>query len=244
MQLRRWSIPKAGWIATLGALTLVACSNNAEDTTAVPAGGDTEAVDFADTVPVMGPERRIIAFGDSLFAGFGLRDAAGDSYPAKLEAALRAKGINTRIVNAGISGDTTAGGKQRIGFLLDQQKEKPDLFILELGANDVLRGLPVAEARANMVAMLDELKKREIPVLIYGLKAPANYGPEYAKEFDAIYTDLAKQYGASLIPFWLEDIYQDRSLFQSDRIHPTEEGIEALVASTIGDVQGALPKAE
>lgn len=244
MQHRRWSKWYAGAAGAMAALALVACSENADDTATVPGASETGAPDAVASVPVMGPERRIIAFGDSLFAGYGLRDASGDSYPAKLEAALRAKGINARIVNAGVSGDTTAGGRQRITFLLDDQQEKPDLFILELGANDMLRGLPPAEAKANLAAMLEELKRRDIPVLLMGMRAPTNYGPEYQAEFDAIYGDLAREYGAALIPFWLEDIYQDQSLFQSDRLHPTEEGIERLVASTLDDVKAALPKAK
>lgn len=244
MQDRRRSKLGANFTTALVALALAGCGGNADEAATVPGAGEEAAGGREASVPVMGPERRIIAFGDSLFAGYGLRDAAGDSYPAKLEAALRAKGINARIVNAGVSGDTTAGGKQRIGFLLDEQKDKPDLFILELGANDMLRGLPPEEAKANLAAMLDELKRREIPVLLYGMRAPTNYGPEYQAEFDAIYGDLAREYGAALVPFWLEDIYQDQSLFQSDRLHPTEEGIEALVESTFDAVKGALPKVQ
>lgn len=244
MQDRRWSKWSGRITGALAALALAACSGNAEDTASVPEGGETGAAQDVVTVPVMGAERRIIAFGDSLFAGYGLRDADGDSYPSKLEAALRARGVNARMVNAGISGDTTAGGKNRIAFLLDEQKEKPDLLILELGANDMLRGFPPERARANLSAVLDELNTRDIPVLIFGMRAPPNYGPEYQAEFDAIYGDLAREYDTALIPFWLEDIYEDASLFQPDRIHPTAEGIEALVASTVDEVKNALPKDE
>jgi acyl-CoA thioesterase-1 len=226
----------------LAAVALAACDGTADDAATSPGPGSERAGGEEKAIPVMGPERRIIAFGDSLFAGYGLKDAAGDSYPARLEAALRARGVNARIVNAGISGDTTAAGLQRLGFLLGEQKQKPDLFILELGANDMLRGLPPTEARANLAKMLDELQQRDIPVLLMGMRAPPNYGPEYQKEFDAIYGDLAKQYGAGLIPFWLESIYQDQSLFLDDRIHPTEEGIEQLVSATVDEVAKALPE--
>ncbi|MEM6476503.1 MAG: arylesterase [Pseudomonadota bacterium] len=233
-----------GFTGALAALALAACSENAVEAPAVPESGAAQAEGELPAIPVMGPERRIVAFGDSLFAGYGLKDAKGDSYPAKLEAALRAQGINAVISNAGVSGDTTAAGRQRMGFVLDEVDGKPDLFILELGGNDILRGLSPAETRANLTAMLDELNKREIPVLIMGMRAPTNYGPEFQAEFDAIYGELAEQYGAAIIPFWLEDVYEDATLFQEDRIHPTEEGIEALVASTLDEVKAAIPEAE
>jgi acyl-CoA thioesterase-1 len=229
-----------------GAMALAGCSENAEDATGVPASGAAVGAgdDGPPPIPVMGEEVRILAFGDSLFAGYGLEDAAGDSYPARLEAALRARGVNARIVNAGVSGDTSAAGRQRLEFTLDAQQEKPDLFILELGGNDMLRGLEPAKVRENFTAMLDELEARGIPVLLFGMRAPPNYGPEYQQAFDALYGDLARQYDAALIPFWLEEIYQQPQLFQNDRIHPTVEGIEALVRSTVDDVAAAVPEDE
>ncbi|WP_291135427.1 arylesterase [Erythrobacter sp.] len=231
--------------ASLLALALAACGGEAaEDTAVPPASGAarTPGAEAPPPIPVMGPERRILAFGDSLFAGYGLDE--GESYPARLEMALRAKGVNARIANAGVSGDTTAAGRQRLAFTLDAQEEKPDLFILELGGNDMLRGLSPAETRANLAAMLEELKARDIPVLLMGMRAPPNYGPEYQRDFDAIYADLAQEYGAQLVPFWLESIYENPNLFQADRIHPTEEGIEQLVEATLADVREALPEEE
>ncbi len=189
--------------------------------------------------PVAGPERHILAFGDSLFAGYGVGKDV--SYPAKLEEALRASGINARVTNAGVSGDTSAVGRQRLAFTLDAQETKPDLFILELGGNDLLRGLSPAETRANLAAVLEELQQRDIPVLLMGMRAPPNYGAEYQRDFDALYGDLAREYDAKLVPFWLETIYQRPELFQSDRIHPTEQGLDALVTATVDDVQSALP---
>ena len=223
-----------------GLLALAACSGEADEATRAPEAAAAEAE--LPAIPVMGPERRILAFGDSLFAGYGLDPA--QSYPARLEAALRAKGVNAKIANAGVSGDTTAAGLQRLAFTLDAQSAKPDLFILELGGNDLLRGLSPEQTRANLGEMLAELKKRGIPVLLMGMRAPPNYGPEYQAQFDALYRDLAKEHGAALIPFWLEDIYREPALFQADKIHPTAEGIERLVASTIAEVEGALPEAE
>jgi acyl-CoA thioesterase-1 len=235
MHKRSWSN-----IAVVSAMALLigACSGEAEEAASPPAASETAGAALP-TIPVMGPERRIIAFGDSLFAGYGLDPA--QSYPARLEAALRAKGVNARIANAGISGDTTAAGLQRLAFTLDAQAETPDLFILELGGNDLLRGLSPEETRSNLAQMLTVLRERKVPVLLMGMRSPPNYGPEYQAQFDAIYRDLAKEYGAALIPFWLEDIYREPELFQSDKIHPTADGIERLVAATLDEVQGALP---
>jgi acyl-CoA thioesterase-1 len=238
MHKRGWS--NIGMVCTI-ALALAACSGEAEDAAPTPAAEASAEVGLP-AIPVMGPERRILAFGDSLFAGYGLKD--GESYPARLEAALRVKGVNAKITNAGVSGDTSAAGAQRLAFTLDAQKEKPDLFILELGGNDLLRGISPDQTKANIGQMLAELKKRGIPVLVMGMRSPPNYGPEYQAQFDALYRDLAKQYGASLIPFWLEDIYREPDLFQNDNIHPTAQGIERLVAATLGDVEKALPEPE
>ncbi len=243
MQIGTWSKMKRIAAGTaLAMVTLTACSDNVEEQAPVPGAGTSRADIELPEVPVMGPEVDILAFGDSLFAGYGLD--MSESYPAKLEAALRAKGINADIANAGVSGDTTAAGLQRLEFTLNSQDDAPDLFILELGGNDLLRGLSPAETKANLAAMLDTLQDRGIPVLLMGMRAPPNYGPEYQADFDALYSELAEQYGAALIPFWLNDIYEDASLFQSDRIHPTAEGIEALVASTIGEVEAAIPEEE
>ena len=189
--------------------------------------------------PVAGPERHILAFGDSLFAGKGV--GLQRSYPAQMQDALRSKGINAVIVNAGVSGDTTAAGLERLAFTLDAQSKKPDLVLLELGANDMLRGISPKQTRANLSAMLDELKQRGIAVLIMGMRAPPNYGADYEKSFDAIYPDLAKQYGAKLVPFWLQSIYQRPELFQSDHLHPTVEGVGVLVKATEQAVEQALP---
>jgi acyl-CoA thioesterase-1 len=188
---------------------------------------------------VTGPERRILAFGDSLFAGYGLEE--GQSYPARLEAALRERGINAQIINAGVSGDTTAAGRQRLSFVLDGLAEAPDLVIVELGGNDLLRAIPPAETRANLQAILEELQRREVPVLLMGMRAPPNLGAAFVKEFDGLYPALAQQYDAALVPFFLEAVYARPDLNQPDRVHPTAEGIDALVAATLDEVAEALP---
>lgn len=233
MQIRNWSIGCA-------ALALAACSG---ETGEVPAAADETSVEVpAADIAVTGEERRILAFGNSLFAGYGLAEQEG--YPERLEAALRGSGVNARVIDAGVSGDTSAAGRQRLAFTLDALETPPDLVLLELGGNDLIRGLSPEETRANFAAMLRELRDRDIPVLIMGMRAPPNYGPEFQQSFDALYAELAEEYDAQLVPFWLESIYQDPALFQSDRIHPTAPGIEALVADTLDDVQAALPSAE
>lgn len=220
-------------------LLLAACAQESEVGDAEPRAGET-APAFDMEVPVTGPERHILAFGDSLFAGYGLEQ--GQSYPERLEMALRQQGIAASVVNAGVSGDTSAAGAQRLAFVLDGLVEEPDLVLLELGGNDLLRGIQPDRTRANFEAMLDELKARGIPVLIMGMRAPPNYGPEYQQAFDGLYRDLAKEYDVDLVPFWLESIYRDRTLFQSDRIHPTAAGIDRLVADTSDEVMVALPE--
>ena len=198
---------------------------------------ETEAAN--DTFAVMGPERRILAFGDSLFAGYRVKES--ESYPARLETALRARGVNARISNASVSGDTSAAALQRLTFTLDNQAEAPDLAIVELGGNDLLRGLAPKETKANLTAILEELKRRKIPVLLMGMRAPPNLGVVYQREFDRIYPELAREYGAALVPFFLAAIYDKPDLLQEDNIHPTPHGIEELVAATADDVAKAVP---
>jgi acyl-CoA thioesterase-1 len=226
------------------AVSLTACESGApqEGDAAADPASDPLAESSDLEVPVMGPQVNVLAFGDSLFAGYGVDQA--QAYPAVLQNALRAKGINAAVTNAGVSGDTTAAGLQRFAFTLDAQDEVPDLVIVELGGNDLLRGLSPDETRDNLDAMLAELKSRNIDAMLMGMRAPPNYGPEFQAKFDGLYGDLAKEYDADLVPFFLESIYQSPELFQSDRIHPTAEGIEQLVAATMETVEGALPEKE
>lgn len=218
------------------AVLLAACGDDAP-----PAPAETaQPREAAPQAEVTGEERRILAFGDSLFAGYGL--ATDEGYPERLEAALRARGINARVADAGVSGDTTAGGRQRIAFVLDSMERAPDLALVELGGNDLLRGLSPAEARANLAAILDELQTRRIPAVLYGMRAPPNAGPEYQTAFDAMYPELAGEYGATLVPFFMEPLVGRADLVQPDRIHPTAAGIDAMVAATVDSVVEALPE--
>ncbi|EJL22425.1 arylesterase [Novosphingobium sp. AP12] len=205
-----------------------------------PSEASESAVDAPPQIPVMGPERRILAFGDSLLAGYGLED--GESYPDRMEQALRARGVNARIANAGVSGDTTAAGLQRLDFTLKSQAAKPELVIISLGGNDMLRSLPPAETRANMEAILKRLQAEKIPIVLLGMLAAPNLGRDYAAGFNPIYPQLAEKYGAVLVPFFLQPVIDKPDLLQGDHVHPTAIGIDAIVAATVDDVQDALPK--
>jgi len=231
---------KCRGLAVLLAVALAACGEAAE-TEAPPQPQVEQAANAAAADgEVAGEERRILAFGDSLFAGYGLEE--GQSYPARLEAALRRDGINARVTNAGVSGDTSAAGLQRIEFVLDGLDTPPDLAIVELGGNDLLRGISPAETRENLRAILVELQERRIPALLMGMRAPPNLGAAFVEDFDGLYPDLAARYGAALVPFFLEPVYDKPALIQPDRIHPTAAGIEALVEATVDDVTAALPE--
>jgi acyl-CoA thioesterase-1 len=198
------------------------------------------AVEAPPQIPVMGPERPILAFGDSLLAGYGLND--GESYPARLEQALRARGINARIANAGVSGDTTAAGLDRLDFTLNSQTPKPELAIISLGGNDMLRGLPPANTRNNLEAILERFKRDNIRVVLLGMLAAPNLGKDYAAKFNPIYPQLAEKYGATLVPFFLQPVIDEPDLIQKDHVHPTALGVDAIVAATVDDVADALPK--
>ncbi len=175
---------------------------------------------------------RIVAFGDSLTAGYGL--PADAAFPAKLERALAAKGIATEVANAGVSGDTTSGGLARLDWSIPDGTEA---VILELGANDALRGVDPKLTRSALEAMLDRLKARHIPVLLAGMLAPRNLGPDYGAAFDPIYPDLAAKYGAILYPFFLDGVAADSKLNQRDGLHPTAAGVDVIVAKMLPAVE-------
>jgi acyl-CoA thioesterase-1 len=226
---------RAALLAAL--LLLVACKEQQSDATAESSAA---AVTQSETeMPPMGGERRLLAFGDSLFAGYGLK--SGESYPARLEAALRAKGIAARIANAGVSGDTTAAALQRLEFTLNNQAQPPELAVISLGGNDMLRGLPPAQTRENLDHILTEFGRRRIKVVLFGMLAAPNLGASYAREFNAIYPALAAKHHAVLVPFFLASIIDKPWLRQADHVHPTRDGVEELVAATAGDVAKALP---
>ncbi len=169
----------------------------------------------------------IVAFGDSLSAGYGLE--AGEAYPDYLQKALDAKGYRYRVVNQGISGDTTSGGVERIPQAL---AEKPAVVILELGGNDGLRGLPVAISKANLDRMIQEFKAAGAKVVLAGITLPRNYGPDYIREFEQMYPALATKHKIPRIPFFLKGVATVPALMQQDQIHPTAEGCK-MVANRV-----------
>jgi acyl-CoA thioesterase-1 len=166
----------------------------------------------------------ILCFGDSLTAGYGL--AAADSFPARLEAALKAEGVPVSAINAGLSGDTTAGGLARLDWALDP---KPDRCILELGANDGLRGLDPGATERNLDAMLSKLKAKGVPTLLAGMLAPPNLGPEYGARFNGLYAALAARHGVLLYPFFLDGVAANPALNLGDGIHPNAKGVAVIV---------------
>jgi len=197
------------------------------------------------SIPLAGasppPERPLVlAFGDSLTAGYGLDQGLG--FAPQLQATLRRHGIAAAVVDGGVSGDTTEAGKARLGWTLDGLERKPDLVILELGANDMLRALDPKLTEANLDAMLSELKRRQIPVLLTGMRAAPNLDPAYIARFEAIYSSLAKKHGVTLYPFFMEGVAAQQGMVQSDGLHPTFEGVKRVVTGITPDVKQALAR--
>jgi acyl-CoA thioesterase I len=179
----------------------------------------------------------ILALGDSLTAGYGLE--AGQSFPDKLQEALCAKGHDVTIINAGVSGDIAAQGAARLDWALTDGVKA---VIVELGANDALRGLDPAQMEVALREILDNLKKRNLPVLLLGMKAPPNLGPDYAAKFDGIYPKLAAEYGVALYPFYLDGVAADVSLNQADGIHPNVKGLSIIIPRILPYVERLLAK--
>lgn len=169
----------------------------------------------------------IVVFGDSLYAGYGLEQNEG--FAPELQRALAERGHAVRVVNAGVSGDTTAAGRQRLSFTLDGLDTAPDLVIVGLGGNDMLRGIGPDQTRANLQAILEELESRDIDAMLTGMVAAPNLGTDYAAAFNPIYPELAEQYDAPLYPFFLDGVIQRPELMLPDGIHPTAEGIDIVV---------------
>lgn len=180
---------------------------------------------------------RLVALGDSLMAGYNLPQAA--AFPAVLERALKARGHNVEVANAGVSGDTASGGLDRLAWSVP---EGTDGVIVELGANDMLRGLDPAVTRKAIEGIVDSLKARGIPVMLAGMLAARNLGPEYGKRFDALYPEVAQKHGLVLYPFFLEGIAGERSLNLPDGLHPTARGVEIIVGRILPTVETFLAR--
>ncbi|HQY56149.1 MAG: arylesterase [Nitrospira sp.] len=182
----------------------------------------------ATSIPPADNRPRIIAFGDSLTAGLGV--IPEQSYPTQLQKQLDALGYHYQVLNAGVSGDTSAGGLRRVSWVL---AGKPRVVILELGGNDGLRGLGLPETRSHLDAIIRQLQDARVQVILAGMKLPPNYGEEYTARFEAMYRDLAQLHGLPLIPFLLEGVGGEKSLNQADGIHPTGDGYRIVVENVL-----------
>jgi acyl-CoA thioesterase-1 len=178
---------------------------------------------------------KMVVLGDSLSAGLGL--SASSAFPARLQKSLEAKGIAVDMINAGVSGDTTSGGRDRLDWSVPEGTEA---VILELGANDALRGIDPRVTRAALTDILTRLKARKIAVLLCGMVAPPNYGSDYSARFNAIYPELAKSFGVPLYPFFLEGVATVARLNQADGLHPTAEGVDMIVKNILPTVEAFL----
>jgi acyl-CoA thioesterase-1 len=182
---------------------------------------------------------KMVVLGDSLSAGYGL--PGGAAFPEKLAVALKAKGIAVDMINAGVSGDTASGGLGRLDWSIP---DGTDAVILELGANDALRGLDPVLTRKALDTALTKLKERKITVLLAGMYAPRNMGPDYVKSFDGMYAELASAHGAILYPFFLEGVAGDSRLNQPDGMHPTAAGIDVIVKNILPKVEELIGRAK
>lgn len=222
-------------------VALAACGHPAAEQPAP--GKPVEKVQNKTPDPTQAPTQAedtrpaIAAFGDSLSAGFGVEP--GKSYPDDLQHLLDAGGYHYRVVNLGVSGDTTTDGLERMPEVLALH---PAIVILEFGANDGLRGLPVASTEKNLAAMMEAFRNGHVTVLLAGMTLPRNYGPEYIRSFEQVYADIAKQYKSALIPFLLEGVGGHPELTQADGLHPTAEGAAIVARNVMKYLQPMLPK--
>ena len=191
-------------------------------------------------LPVASPgagEASIVVLGDSLTAGYGL--PSEDAFPARLDAALRAEGHDWRVIDAGVSGDTSAGGRARLDWVL---AESPEIVIVELGANDGLRGLPVEQLEANLDAILARIGEAGAAALLAGMRAPANFGADYEAAFRAVYGRLAAKHRVPLYPFFLEGVAMEPALNQADGIHPNAAGVAEIVQRMVPHVVALIAR--
>jgi len=193
---------------------------------------------LSSATPAVARDLLVVALGDSLTAGYGL--PPGQGFAPRLEATLRAQRVPARVYNAGVSGDTAAAGKARLGWVLRALKAKPDLVIVEFGGNDILRGIRPAQTRANLDAIVADLKRRNIRVVIAGMLASPNMGPRYSATFNPIYPQLARKYGAALYPFFMRGVAGRRELVLKDGVHPNAAGVNVIVRGIAPVVRRAL----
>lgn len=195
--------------------------------------------------PLITPEAtvsrpKIIALGDSLTAGFGLTEK--ESYPYLLQQRLNEEGYNYEVVNAGVSGDTSLGGLERADWVLEQDGVK--ILVLELGANDLLRGLPVAKLKQNLASIIKKAKSKNVSVLLCGMLAPPSMGSQYQRDFSNVFPDLAEEFGVAYLPFLLEGVAMNKALNQADGIHPNPEGTRIMTDNIYKELKPLLAAAE
>ena len=207
-------------------LLLVSCGGEASKKSVQEQQETTEA----EVIETITTTKTILCFGDSLTAGFGLEDS-NDAYPTVIQTKIDSLGLDYVVVNSGVSGETTSGGLGRINWILNQ---KVDVFLLELGANDGLRGISLAETRENLQAIIDRVRKKypDIPIILAGMQLPPNLGQDYTKEFKSIFEELAEKNALEIIPFLLKDVGGIPELNLDDGIHPNVEG-HKLVANNV-----------
>ncbi|HET6466733.1 MAG TPA: arylesterase [Nitrospiria bacterium] len=198
-----------------------ACRQNSYDQAN---GNSSRTVGAQESASPPDHERVIVAFGDSLTAGLGV--AEEEAYPAVLERKIHEAGFPYRVVNAGVSGETTAGGLRRVTWIL---QNRPEIVILELGANDGLRGLSLLETKKNLTGIIEALQREHVRIVLAGMRMPPNYGKEYTEAFEKIFPELAGRYRLTLIPFFLEGVAARPNLNQADGIHPTAQGYQIVV---------------
>ena len=218
-------------------LLILLCGYDRSDATAAQLLPSNPPREGMGSGPVFAERPSIVAFGNSLTAGLGVRP--DQSYPAHLQRALDSVGYAYRVVNAGVSGETTAGGARRVSWVL---KNKPAIVILELGGNDGLRGLSLQETKTNLERIIQQLQQASVMVVLAGMKLPPNYGKDYTDGFESLYQALAKQYRLTLIPFFLDGVAGSSSLNQADGIHPTGEGYRIIVEKILPTLEPLLER--
>lgn len=211
------------------AFVLLSCGNDTKS----KATADTTETTTETEAPATTSSKTILFFGDSITAGYGLDDT-NDAFPGIIQSKIDSLGLNYEVVNSGVSGETSAGGKSRIDWILNQDI---DIFVLELGANDGLRGVPITETKANLQAIIDAVKAKSpsTKIILAGMQLPPNMGQEYTTQFRAVFSDLASENNLAFIPFILKDVGGIKELNQNDGIHPTAEG-HKIVAKNVWEV--------
>lgn len=226
---------RRGFLVLAAALTIAACQRD------VAREGSTTAAPASDAPAAAAPvaaKARVVALGDSLTAGLGL--SPEQAWPALVQQKITDAGLDVEVVNAGVSGDTTAGGLRRLDWALDGDVT---VLVIELGANDGLRGLPPSQMRDNLSQMIRTAKSRGIAVLLCGMEAPPNFGPQYTREFRQVYVDLAAEHDVALLPFFLDGVAGNAAYNQADGIHPNEEGTRRVADLVWQSLQPVLTRA-